>query len=94
VARALTIAWAVLVTVAVNGLIAARVFVPFPLHTALGWVMVGLAGALLAGGAVLIARQRAGPTEPRIRVGEWALVTALTAGVGVGMLALAPVLGW
>ena len=92
--RGLTLAWAVLATVAVNGLIAARLFVPFSLHTALGWVMIGLAGTMFAGGAVLIARRRAGVVGPPFRVGEWALVTALTAAVGAGMLALAPVLGW
>ena len=92
--RALTIAWAVLATVAVNGLFVARLFVPFSLHSALGWVLIGLAGTMFAGGAMLIARRRTGRAVPRFRVGEWALVTALTAAVGAGMLALAPVLGW
>lgn len=87
----------VLGTASTNGLFVARLFVPFSVNAALGWVMVGWAVVLLALGSVLAARRRAGIATPAFRFGEWAALTALTtlaAGSGVALTALAPALGW
>ncbi len=91
--RVLGVAFAVLGTVAVNGLIVARLFIDFPLHAALGWVMITIASLMIIFGIWVSPRRQVSiDPVPEWRVGEWIGWILITTVFGVVMLALSPIL--
>lgn len=88
--------WVVIVlyTIAYHGVFVARLFVPFSVNTALGWMMLAWVPVVAAIALGVVFRRRAGFDDSVTSLRGLAGSAAMAAVTGVALLALAPVLGW